>query len=100
MGKDEDWKTCRAQVKDGKASCKVGLFKELEAGGSKKAYCVLVDAAGKRLTSPYWSAIMNAHKAKPAAKDEEEDEEEEEEKEKKEDKEEEKKEKKRKEDKE
>lgn len=58
----EDWKLCQVEVKGDTASCKMSLFKELEAGGSKESYCVLTDAKdGKRLTSPYWSAIMNVH---------------------------------------
>lgn len=60
----EDWRLCQKEVKGDTASCKMQLFKELEAGGAKESYCVLTDGKdGKRLTSPYWSAIMNVHEA-------------------------------------
>lgn len=61
--KKEDWKICQVEVKADTASCGVPLFKELEIGETKKSYCVITDGMnGKRLTQPYWSAIMNVHK--------------------------------------
>jgi len=58
----EDWKICQEEVMGPTASCKVPLFKELEAGKKKKGYCLLTDGqGGKRLTQPYWSAIINVH---------------------------------------
>merc|ERR1711959_332607 len=81
------WKTCQAEVKDDVASCKIPLFKELKAGHKKKSYCVLTDGQnGKKLTQPYWSAIINVHDKVEEKKEKKEDKEEK--KEKKEDKEE------------
>jgi hypothetical protein len=62
-----DWNLCQKQVKGSFEECSVEMFKQLEAGGSKKAYCVITEGKnGKRLTAPSWSKVINAHKA-PAA---------------------------------
>jgi len=65
IDKKADWKICQTQVVDGKASCKMPLFKELPAGDKKKSYCLLTDGKdGKRLTQPFWNAIINVHEVK------------------------------------
>jgi len=63
-----DWNLCQKQVKGSFEECSVEMFKHLEAGGSKKAYCVITEGMnGKRLTAPSWSKVINAHKAASTA---------------------------------
>jgi hypothetical protein len=62
VDKIQDWKICRTNVVNAKAKCQMDLFAELQAGGQKKAYCVLTDGSGgKRLTQVYLAFIANAH---------------------------------------
>lgn len=64
----EDWSTCQVAVKGDSAHCDLPMFKELEAGDSKKGYCVLTDGKdGKRLTQAAMSKIINVHEKKTAA---------------------------------
>merc|ERR1711865_813469 len=61
----EGWNLCQKEVKGDVVRCDLPMFKELQAGGSKKGYCVLKDSKdGKRLTQPAMSKIVNVHGTK------------------------------------
>lgn len=68
IDESSDWNLCQKQVTGDSAKCMVPMFKQLQAGANKKAYCMLTEGKnGKRLTSPQWTQVINVHKAASAA---------------------------------